>query len=721
MAKTETSTSRQTPVVKVASVMLAQRNRIGTALLVLFLVLLPFSKNSLFDVGQFQLIAIYVLVAMSVNWNFIAGELVLGQSAIFGAGAYAAAIMLEHDPKQNALLVLIVAVAVSTGLGAVVGVPGLRVGRWYMAMMSFFMIVVAQDLIGQLQSLTNGAEGIVGLPAPVLFGLHITSPTALYFICIAFVGLALAASKGLFSSTWGPALDTLRRSDLLAESVGISRYRTKLTIYTLSGIPCGIAGALFVYSQTLVLPTVFSVNLTILFLAGVVLGGARRFYAPLIGVAILQGVSSFAVSLQSWELLVYGVFLLVIPLAVPGGVLATVDRLWRLAWEHVPGGAVLRARPARTASTEEPEELVPLSGTELAQESVVPSTWKHSAPSVTLEIEGVFKAFAGLAALENVSVTVEPGQLVGLIGGNGSGKTTLLNIICGFYKTDRGSVRLGGRELVGRTPFKVARAGVVRTFQTPHLPEDVTVIESIVAAFHWRRKASVPEYMLRLGRSRGEQRMWLERAQDLLDHLGIGDIAEHKAADISLGHRRLVEIARALALEPSLLLLDEPASVLGEVELVRFRQVVRGLCAAGLSVILVDHNLPLVKGLADHIYVLDHGRVISNGTPDAIRSDPEVIRSYIGDSQQTQEESKAPPPRELVAAGSQTTLSVDGVRVEYSGIRVLHGVSLSVDRGTVEVVLGPNGAGKTTLLRSISGLVRATGGRIVLDGKDTSM
>ena len=156
----------------------------------------------------------------------------------------------------------------------------------------------------------------------------------------------------------------------------------------------------------------------------------------------------------------------------------------------------------------------------------------------------------------------------------------------------------------------------------------------------------------------------------------------------------------------------------------RFRQVVRGLCAAGLSVILVEHNLPLVTGLADHIYVLDHGRVISNGTPDAIRSDPEVIRSYIGDSQQTQEEheeeSKAPAPRELVAAGSQTSLSVDDVRVEYSGIRVLHGVSLSVDRGTVEVVLGPNGAGKTTLLRSISGLVRAKGGHIVLDGKEIS-
>ena len=306
----------------------------------------------------------------------------------------------------------------------------------------------------------------------------------------------------------------MRRSDLLAESVGISRYRTKLTIYTLSGIPCGIAGALFVYSQTLVLPSVFSVNLTILFLAGVVLGGARRFYAPLIGVAILQGVSSFAVSLQSWELLVYGVFLLVIPLAVPGGVVATVDRLWRLAWEHVPGGAALRARPARTTATEEPEELVPLSGPELATESVVPSAWRHSAPSVTLKIDGVFKAFAGLAARERVGHRWSQVNWSGSSGATDQERQLSSTSSAGSTRPIKEASAWATRSWSAGHRSRWRAAGVGRTFQTPHLPEDVTVIQSIVAAFHWRRKASVPEYMLRLGRSRGEQRVWLERAQD---------------------------------------------------------------------------------------------------------------------------------------------------------------------------------------------------------------
>ncbi|MHB8593651.1 MAG: branched-chain amino acid ABC transporter ATP-binding protein/permease [Acidimicrobiales bacterium] len=715
---------------RLSSLMVAKRNRTGTTILFAIAVLLPFMRSSTFDVGQFQLIAIYILVAVSVNWNFIAGELVLGQSAIFGAGAYTAAILLHHDPAQNALLVILLSAAVSTAVGTVVGIPGLRVGRWYMAMLSFFMIVVGQDLIGQLQSLTNGAEGIVGLPTPVLFGWDITSPRILYFICIAILGLLLLLSKRLFSSSWGPALATMRRSDVLAESVGISRYRTKLTIYTLSGVPCGIAGALFVYSTSLVLPTVFSLNLTILFLAGVVLGGARRFYAPLIGVGILQGLSSFAISLQSYELLVYGVFLLVIPLAVPGGVIATVERLWLFVWGKVAaasGGAgpALETAASALGPAEDVEVDTPIpDGTEELVRTM-PSHWTHRPRNETLTIEHVSKAFAGLTALDDVDMVVEPGQVVGLIGGNGSGKTTLLNIICGFYRADAGSVRIGDGELRGMPPFKVARAGVGRTFQTPNLPEDVSVVESLVAAFHWQRRASVIEYMFGFGRSRGERQQWLERAEEFLRHLGIVDIAHHRASDISLGHRRLVEIARALALQPSVLLLDEPASGLSEIELLRFREVVKDLCSSGLSIVLVEHNLPLVTGLADVIYVLDHGRVIASGAPDAIRSDPEVIRSYIGDSAQAVER-KGPTRVELAASASSNDssdnagLRVEQLQVEYSGIRVLHGVDLAVDSGTVEVVLGPNGAGKTTLLRTISGLVHAKGGRVYLDNTDIS-
>lgn len=610
-------------------------DRGGVMAMIALAIVLPFVASSQYDLGQFQLMAIYGLVATALNWNLIAGELVLGQSAIFGAGAYTAAILLHRTPDLNTLLVFLASIGVSTCVGVIVAIPGLRVGKWFVAMLSFFMIVVAQDLISQMVSLTGGAAGLNGLPAMTLFGWTVSNQRVLYFVCVALLGLALLMSRNLFRSSWGASLSTMRSSDRAADSLGISRYRTKLVVYTLSGIPCGVAGALFVYSTSLVLPDLFSINLTVLFLAAVVLGGERRLLGPIIGIGILQAFPMLAVSFQTYELFFYGGFLVIMTIAIPGGIIGTLRSGVSLLTRRVAVRDALSSPSAATDGHRDDGDVEVRDGR--PEPAAVPDGqgtggWPWASTGTDLVVEEVSKSFAGLSALNDVSLTVKPGQLHGLIGANGSGKTTLLNIMSGYYRADAGRIRMGDVELLGRPTYRIARAGVGRTFQTPDLPEDLNAREAVIAALHWRRRATIIEHMLSLRRSRRERKEFRAEADRLLVEVGLGDQGERRATELSLGHRRLLELARVLALRPSMLLLDEPASGLSEGDLRQFRRVLKDLCAQGLGIVLVEHNLPLVTDLADVISVLDQGQLIACGTPDVIRNHPDVIKSYIGEA-----------------------------------------------------------------------------------------
>jgi branched-chain amino acid transport system ATP-binding protein len=675
--------------------------RPGIWVVLVIALLLPFVQGGAFYQQQFQLVAVYSLVAVGLNINLYAGELVVGQSAIFGAGAYAAAVLLDRHPGTDGLVVLLFSVVVATLVGLAIGIPGLRVGRWYLAMMSFFMIIVAQDLLGQLESWTGGHAGIVGLPPLTVLGTTVSDPLVLYFVCIAVLAAVLLLTRNMLTSSWGAALATLRRSDVAAQSVGMSRYRTKLMVYGLSAIPCGIAGALFVYAQGLVLPDIFSINLSVLFLAAAVLGGERTLIGPIVGMALLQAVPIYSVSLQAWAPVMYGAFLIIVTVAVPGGIAGTLRRLW------------LRIAAVRDAEAAEVVKDIDLAAVD-AGGSVAPRR-------ETLTVRGVDKSFRGLHALQDVSLVAEPGAITALIGANGSGKTTLLNIVSGFYRADAGTVTLGDVPLRGLGPHRVARAGIGRTFQTPILPEGTTVLNAVAAALHWRRRATLVEHMLMLPRSRRERREWKARAYALLCRVGLGESAHRRASDLSLGHRRMLELARALALEPSVMLLDEPASGLSESEVAQFRTVVHGLREAGIAVVLVEHNLKLVLDLADVLFVLDHGRLIASGTAHEVRAHPEVVRSYLGEQTSVRVRPRQRPAAPVARGGEQDgAVHVRGVDVELGSIPILHGTTLDVEGGSLGVVLGPNGAGKTTLLRTLSGLSHPRAGSIVVLGREVS-
>jgi branched-chain amino acid transport system ATP-binding protein len=675
--------------------------RPGTWLLVAFAIVLPFIQSGPFYQQQFQLVAVYSLVAVGLNLNLYAGELVVGQSAIFGAGAYSAAVLLDRHPGTDGIVVILFSIVVATAVGLLIGIPGLRVGRWYLAMMSFFMVIVAQDLLGQLQDLTGGHAGIVGLPNLTVLGATVADPLTLYFVCVALLGLTLVLTRNMLTSSWGAALATLRRSDVAAQSVGMSRYRTKLMVYGLSAVPCGLAGALFVYSQQVVLPDIFSINLSVLFLAAAVLGGERTLLGPVIGMGLLQAVPIYSVSLQAWAPVMYGAFLIIVTVAVPGGIIGTLRRFW------------LRIGAVRDAEAAEVLRDIPLGAADSAAAAITPRR-------LTLTVRGVDKSFRGLRALQDVALVAEPGNITALIGANGSGKTTLLNIVSGFYRADAGSITLGDTAILGLGPHRIARAGVGRTFQTPILPEATTVLNAVVAALHWRRRATLVEHMLTLPRSRRERREWKLRAYALLQRVGLADAAHQRASALSLGHRRMLELARALALEPSVMLLDEPASGLSETEVAHFRTVVHGLRESGIAVVLVEHNLKLVLDLADVLFVLDHGRLIASGTAQEVRAHPEAVRSYLGEQSSTR---VAPRQRggAVAAPGDvDADVHVRNVDVELGSVPILHGATLDVEAGRLGVVLGPNGAGKTTLLRALSGLCHPRSGSIVVLGEDVS-
>jgi len=393
----------------------------------------------------------------------------------------------------------------------------------------------------------------------------------------------------------------------------------------------------------------------------------------------------------------YGAFLIIVTVAVPGGIAGTLRRAW------------LRIGAVRAAEAAEVVRGMPLDAAAMGAD-LAPRR-------ATLTVRGIDKSFRGLRALQDVALTAEPGAITALIGANGSGKTTLLNIVSGFYRADAGSISLGDEALLGHAPHRVARAGIGRTFQTPILPEGTTALNAVVAALHWRRRATVIEHMLTLPRSRRERREWKLRAYRLLDRVGLADAAHRRASDLSLGHRRMLELARALALEPSVMLLDEPASGLSEAEIVHFRSVVQGLRESGIAVVLVEHNLKLVLDLADVLFVLDHGRLIASGTAQEIRVHPEVVRSYLGEQTAVH---VIPRQRPVEPAQQDGALHVRDLHVELGSVPVLHGATLDVEGGRLGVVLGPNGAGKTTLLRTISGLCHPRAGSVVLLDRDVS-
>ena len=584
---------------------------VGVFVLVLAL---PWLGMDAYWMRQLALIAIMSLVVSGLNTTLgYGGELAVGQIALYALGAYVAGWLSFKHGVDDILVCMLVAIVAAIAIGLVSGVPGLRLGGWSLAMVTFFLVLLIPNIVNLLKGVTGGAEGLSIAP-PTLLGAHLALPAngrGFYVVAVVTTFIWFTLLRNLIRSPHGSAFLVLKESPILASTLGISVYRLKLLAYVLGAIPCGIAGVLFAFLSQYISPYSFSFSDAISVLTASIVGGSQSLYGAFIGAALLKLGPEHIGSFQEYTLIVYGVFLVLAGLLFSGGIAGLVrsigNRLGISAFFQPPVPDLELAG----AGDETGEIAVELHGE-------------------TLVAEGVTKVFGGLTAVDDVTVEALPGQITALIGPNGSGKTTLLNLASGFYKPTEGCVRLGSRTVSGLAPYRTARAGVARTFQTPLIPKGLTTREFVAAGRYITHHIGIAAAALRLPSHRRGSRANDAEAMRLLRLLGIAEVANRPVSELALGTRRLVEVARAMAAEPKVFLFDEVGSGLDQEDLERLERAMDLIRRAGGTVVLVEHNFPLVLKVADRVHVLTNGSLLASGTPEEIQRNSRVLEEYAG-------------------------------------------------------------------------------------------
>ena len=552
-------------------------------------------------VRQMTIVLLFACAVVGMNLSFgYAGELSVGQPAFVAAGAYVAGITAIRW-INDLLLLLLLGALVAAVVGLVAGIPGLRLGGWSLAIVSFFLVLLIPDVVKMLSTYTGGLDGLPGVPRARVLGFELDNK-GLYVATLCCTVVVFASIRNLVVSRHGSVLRVLNQSPVLASSIGVSVYRLKLSAYVMGAVPAGIAGVLFVFIDGFIAPENFSFALAVSLLAASVIGGSQSVYGALLGSAFTQIGPLQSSALEKYQLIAYGALLVIGGIAVTNGLAGITRRFAR--YLAVPPVTLPAGSVPHVATVTEPEGV--------------------------LEVHRVSKNFDGIHALTDVSLVAEPGEVTAIVGPNGSGKTTLLNLISGFYKPTAGQVTVGDTVVTGMRPHVVARAGVRRTFQTPSIPEGLTVLDAVACARYALDRAGIVPTILRLPGYRRVVRSDIAAASRALEEVGLAHLAHQPATDLPLGTQRLMEVARALVGAPSVLLLDEPAAGLGEADRKRLGSVVTAVAESGCIVIVIEHNFPFVSGISDHMVVLDQGYVVAAGTPAEIRHDPQVIASYLG-------------------------------------------------------------------------------------------
>ncbi|WP_396655770.1 ATP-binding cassette domain-containing protein [Microbacterium sp.] len=580
----------------------------------ILILLLPMFGLDFYWQRQVMLIAVYALAASGLNLSFgYGGELALGQVAVFAGGAYVTAI-LYNAGVRDILIAIVASVLVAAVLGLITGIPGLRLSHWSLALVSFFLVLLIPSVVAIFAPVTGGSAGLPGIIGPTLFGNPLMG-VSFYVLVIIVTFIWLILMRNMIVSRFGATLKVLSTSPTLTESMGAPAYGVRIRAYVIGALPAGVAGVFYTYMAGFISPESFTMMLTIAILAATVLGGANSVWGAPIGAAIIVLGPLQAAAFERYSVAVYGVFLVLVGVLFSSGLAGIARRIIRRLDRRIMGGA---------SSAEKVEAL-----DELRREA---EQAELKIPGQRLEMTGVTKSFAGVKALAGVDLAVEPGTITAIIGANGAGKTTLLNAISGVLRPDAGSIQLNGRELVGLSASTVARMGVGRTFQTPLIPKSMTVLEVAQTGRLRYGGLGLVSAMLRLPRFFRTERNDREAALAALSFGGLTHLANEDAQSLPLGTRRLLEVVRAVAGEPSVLLLDEPAAGLDDDGLRELELLMRRTRDAGGTVVLVEHNVPFVMSTADQVYAMELGRVIAAGPPDAVSRNQRVIDSYLGRS-----------------------------------------------------------------------------------------
>ena len=603
--------------------------------------------------------------ALSLGLNIVvgfAGLLDLGYAAFFAIGAYTygVASSWQLQPAWNGFwepfqwldlvtrfptaggdvvhfqvsfwLMLPIAAAIAAFFGVLFGAPTLRLKGDYLAIVTLGFGEIVPIVARNIPSVTNGAMGLNGVAAPRLFGLDFgVDATPYYYVGVALVALLIVTSQRLKDSRIGRAWMAIREDEVAAMAMGVDRVRYKLLAFAIGAAFAGATGTFYVAKLQTATPEMFMFPVSVMVLVMVVFGGIGSVWGVVIGALLLQILQSwFLQDLSQWlhalGRLVDVAWLQQVELAssieLIFGLILVLMMLYRRQ------GLIPAARQTPALSAD--EQMV--QPARLQSGLIDPAPTHDDVPRTLLDITDLTVRFGGLVALESIELSVPAHSVVAVIGPNGSGKSTLFNAITGLVPSNQGAIRFAGEEVGRLRPHQVLERGIARTFQNIRLFPNLTVLENVMIGMHARLATGPVGAVLRLPKTRGEEAAAREEALRVLSLFGnrLLPRADHPAASLSYANRRRTEIARALAAQPKLLMLDEPTAGMNPAETLELADQIGSLNRHGLTILLIEHKLDVVAMLADKVVVLDHGEKIAEGPPAVVRRDEEVIRAYLG-------------------------------------------------------------------------------------------
>lgn len=559
-----------------------------------------------FYVTLLNYIGLYSLVALGlVLLTGVAGQTSFGQAAFVGLGAYTTAV-LTTQYGMSPWFTLVIALAITLAVGYVLGIITLSMGGHYLPLATIAWGISLYFLMGTIESF-GGFTGITGVPAVTLFGFKLEKEGEFYYFIWIVVLAALWCIANLLDSRPGRAIRALKQGSTMVEAFGIHPGRTKTAAFVIAALLACLSGWLYAHLQRFVNPTPFGINQGIEYLFMAVVGGAVSVWGAVLGAALVTLLKTWLQDLLpkligeagQFEIIVFGVLLVLLLQYARDGLLPYLQRF-------VPTPP--RKLPA--AGDRLPHRTMPVAG------------------AAVLDVNAARKTFGGLVAVNDVTFNVNGHEVVGLIGPNGAGKSTCFNLISGALEASAGSIKFMGTELIGQSASDIAKLGLGRTFQHVKLVGTMTVVENVALGAYLRGSKGIIASSLRLNTA--DEAAALAEAMRQLERVGLAAHAHDAANSLPLGKQRIVEIARALASDPILLLLDEPAAGLRYAEKQQLAALIKSLKGQGMTVLLVEHDMDFVMGLVDRLVVLNFGQKLAQGLPETVQADPLVREAYLG-------------------------------------------------------------------------------------------